>query len=91
MGENCVFSIPHTEFDINVLPKIKCIYQSSVIVLFVARINPDCAESEKFVRTILADTDYVSDLSEAERISMFGQMFAKILSKFYARKKSFNC
>jgi hypothetical protein len=57
----------------------------------VARINPDCAESEKFVRTILADTDYVSDLSEAERISSFEKMFAKILSKFYARKKSFNC
>jgi hypothetical protein len=53
----------------------------------LARINPNCAELEKFVRTILADTDYVSDISEAERISMFGQMFAKILSKFYARKK----
>jgi hypothetical protein len=25
MGENCVFSILHTEFDINVTPKIKCI------------------------------------------------------------------
>jgi hypothetical protein len=57
----------------------------------LARINPDCDELEKFVRTILADTDYFSDLYEAERISMFGKMFAKILSKFYARKKSFNC
>jgi hypothetical protein len=25
MGENCVFSSLHTEFDINVTPKIKCI------------------------------------------------------------------
>ena len=48
----------------------------------MARINPDCAELENFVRKILADKNYVADLSEADRISMFGEMFAKFPSKF---------
>jgi hypothetical protein len=84
MGENCVFSILHTEFDINVTPKIKCILLKLGYSSFrtLARINPDCAELEHFVRTILADIDYVADLPEAERVSIFGEMFAKILSKF---------
>ena len=84
MGENCVFSILHTEFDINVTPKIKCTLLKLGYSSFrtLARINPDCAELEHFVRTILADIDYVADLPEAERVSIFGEMFAKIPSKF---------
>ena len=84
MGENCVFSILHTEFDINVTPKIKCILLKLGYSSFrtLARINPDCAELEHFVRTILADIDYVADLPEAERVSIFGEMFANIPSKF---------
>ncbi len=81
MGENCVFSILHTKFDINVIPKIKCLLLKLGYSSFrtLPWINPDCAELENFLRS--AVIDYVADLSEAERISIFRD-FWKIPSKF---------
>jgi hypothetical protein len=54
----------------------------------LARINPDCAELEHFSRTILADIDYVTDLSEVERISIFGDLFAKFLRSLVLSEKA---
>jgi hypothetical protein len=81
MGENCVFSILHTKCDIDVIPKIKCILLKLGYSSFrtLPWINPDCAELEHFVRS--ADIDYVADLSEAERISIFRDV-CKIPLKF---------
>jgi hypothetical protein len=81
MGENCVFSILHTKCDIDVIPKIKCILLKLGYSSFRTWPwkNPDYAELEHFVRS--ADIDYVADLSEAERISIFRDV-CKIPLKF---------